>query len=109
MAITKNKLRSQVEVLNMVLGRPTVYSSSDSIINIGFLYLECIGSYTKSYQLTEVVNASGGEANWGSRCSALEMSIYLDGIFHGLSLQITKDKGKTIVTPSDVSKALAVE
>ena len=95
MAITKDKLRSRVEMLNMMLGRPTTYfapTESEAKVNIGFLNLEYNGDYPKSYQLTEVVSAAGGEANWGQRCNASEMSIYLDGIFHGLTLQIIKQK-----------------
>lgn len=93
MAITKDKLRSRVEMLNMMLGRPTTYfapADSDDKVNIGHLAIETNHSFPKPYQLTEVVSASGGEANWGQRCSASEMSIYLDGIFHGITLQIVK-------------------
>lgn len=99
----KETLKGRVVLLNQMLGRPTSYWAEDSsknagtVIAVGHLALEYNKSYSCPYQLVETISETGGERKWGESCTAGEMSIYLDGIFHGITLQISKQNATTTV------------
>jgi hypothetical protein len=104
----KEKLRGRVVVLNQILGRPTSYWQVDGAAQparavVGHLSLEYNKDYDNPYQLVETVSESGGERSWGDRMKAGEMSLYLDGIFHGITLQISKQHATTTVWGEEVS------
>jgi len=84
MKITKEKLRSRVFTLNMVLDRPLV--PFDGKPMIGHLGLEQV-SVGSGYRLFELVSVTGGERNWTEVLTAKEMDAFITGVISGISLR----------------------
>lgn len=84
MRITKDKLRSRVDTLNMMLERPmALFTPGATKPNTGHLSLDINST---GFRLVEQLD-TGGERDWSSRLSGKEMDIFIDGIVRGIALR----------------------
>lgn len=84
MRVTKDKLRSRVGTLNMMLERPmALYTPGYTKSNTGHLSLDINST---GFRLVEQLD-TGGERDWSSRLSGKEMDIFIDGIVRGIALR----------------------
>ncbi len=87
--ITKQKLESRVQNLNMLLERPLTPFNGNGVWNLGHLALDiqCDNLIGRSYRLVEIVSLAGAEQDWGDRMSAHEMYQFLDGMVKGMAIR----------------------
>ncbi len=87
--VTKQKLESRVQNLNLMLERPMTPFNGNGGWNLGHLALDVQAGDRdgKTYRLVEIVSLTGSEQDWGDRMYAHEMYQFLDGMVKGMAIR----------------------